>query len=272
MNRELKKILIDKCREMEIPLVGVAAVERWENPPFQPWMPEEFYPQSIYPEARSVIVIGLPVPLPVLETAPSILYHELYTTINILLDQYTYRLANFLSEQGHPSMFIPRDGYGAGAVLRDNPVAFFSHRHAALLAGLGTFGVNNTLLTPEYGPRVRFGSVFTTAVIPPDPLVNDELCTRCMSCVRMCPAGALDEAGYPDGLTDKTACLSQSIALGKRYISPCGICIRVCPVGKDRVVFGREDPSLYTNKEKYPRHHRAWKHVRAYGGKKEDSG
>jgi epoxyqueuosine reductase len=271
MNRKLKKTLIDKCREMEIPLVGVAAVERWESPPFQPWMPREFYPQSIYPEARSVIVIGLPVTLPVVETAPSILYHELYNTVNILLDQYTYRLATFLTERGHPSMFIPRDGYGSGLVLRDNPVAFFSHRHAALLAGLGTFGVNNTLLTPEYGPRVRFGSVFSTAVLPPDPLIEEELCTRCMSCVRMCPAGALDEADYPDGLTNKMACLSHNIALGTRYISPCGICIRVCPVGRDREEFGREDPSLYTNKEKYPLHHRAWEHVRAYGGKRENS-
>jgi epoxyqueuosine reductase QueG len=33
---------------------------------------EEFWPQSIYPEARTVIVIGLPVPLPIVETAPSI--------------------------------------------------------------------------------------------------------------------------------------------------------------------------------------------------------
>ncbi|AKB51275.1 Iron-sulfur cluster-binding protein [Methanosarcina barkeri str. Wiesmoor] len=82
---------------MDIPMVGVTSVKRWNNPPFLPWMPEEFYPQSIYPEAKSVIVIGLPVPLPVLETAPSLYYHELYNTINTLLDQYTYRLANFLT-------------------------------------------------------------------------------------------------------------------------------------------------------------------------------
>jgi epoxyqueuosine reductase len=75
-------------------------------------MPEEFYLQSIYPEARSVIVIGLPVIFPVLETAPSILYHELYTMVNILLDQYIYRLAMFLTQQGHPSMFIPGTATG----------------------------------------------------------------------------------------------------------------------------------------------------------------
>lgn len=158
MNDDLKAAVLERCRRMEIPLAGgVASTERWENPPFQPWMPEEFYPQSIFPEARSVIVIGLPVHLPVLETSPpSIYYHELYKTVNTLLDQYTYRLASFLNDEGFPpSVFVPpRDGYGSIEVLQKNPVAFFSHRHAALLAGgLGTFGVNNTLLTPpEYGP------------------------------------------------------------------------------------------------------------------------
>ena len=134
--------------------MGVANVERWYSPLFLPWVPEEFYPQSIYPETKSVIVIGLPVSLPVLETSPSIYYRELYKTVNSLLDQYTYRLSNFLTDKGYPSIFVPRDGYGNIEVLLQNPIAFFSHRHAALLAGLGNFGVNNTVLTPEYGPRV----------------------------------------------------------------------------------------------------------------------
>ena len=180
MSEDLKKALLKKCKSMDIPLVGVANVERWNSPPFLPWMPEEFYPQSIYPEARSVIVIGLPISLPVLETSPSIYYRELYNTVNVLLDQYTYRLANFLTDRGYPSIFVPRDGYGNIEVLLENPVAFFSHRHAALLAGLGTFGVNNMVLTPEYGPRVRFGSILSTAELPPDTMLEAQLCTRCM--------------------------------------------------------------------------------------------
>jgi len=159
MRADLKRCLLKKCREMDIPLIGIADAESWENPPFQPWMPEEFYPRSIYPEARSVVVIGLPIVLPVLETSPSIFYRELYSTVNTLLDQLTYRLANFLNEMGFPSLFVPRDGYASIDALLKNPIAFFSHRHAAFLAGLGTFGVNNMLLTPQYGPRVRFGSV-----------------------------------------------------------------------------------------------------------------
>ncbi|WP_406659989.1 4Fe-4S dicluster domain-containing protein [Methanolobus sp. ZRKC3] len=267
MNGKLKTELLEKCREMEIPLVGIASVKDWEKSPFHPWVPEEFHPQSIYPQARSVLVIGLPISLPVLETAPSIYYRELYKTVNILLDQYAYRLSNFLNERGYPSIFVPRDGYGSVEVLKENPVAFFSHRHAALLAGLGNFGVNNTLLTPEYGPRVRFASVFTSAELPSDSLMEDLLCTRCMRCVNMCPSKALDTKDYPAGLTDKDACTSYSIELNKRYISPCGICIKVCPVGYDRKHYGREDASIYSRKGDFPNYHRAWEHVRSYGGK-----
>jgi epoxyqueuosine reductase len=267
MNESLKEDLLHRCKSMEIPLVGVANVERWTNPPFLPWMPEEFYPQSIYPEAKSVIVIGLPISLPVLETSPSIYYHELYNTVNSLLDQYTYRLSNFLTDRGYPSVFVPRDGYGNIEVLLQNPIAFFSHRHAAFLSGLGSFGVNNMILTPEYGPRVRFGTIFSSADLPSDPLLETELCTRCMSCVKMCPSNALSKESYPKGLTDKKSCSTYSSKLNKRYTSPCGICIKVCPVGVDRKKYGRDDDSLYIDGDRFADHHRSWEHVRAYGGK-----
>jgi epoxyqueuosine reductase QueG len=266
MSEDLLEAVRERCQKMEIPLVGVADVRRWESPPFRPWMPEEFYPQSIFPEARSVIVIGLPISLPVLETSPSIYYRELYTTVNALLDQYTYRLSNFLSELGHPSIFVPRDGYFGIKALLKNPMAFFSVRHAAFLAGLGSFGVNNMLLTPEYGPRVRFGAVFTQAALPSDPMQEEMLCNRCMRCVRMCPAGALDEEDYPAGLTDKMSCARHSAELSQRGISPCGICIKVCPVGEDRLLYHRDDASIYGKKERFPEGHRAWEHVRSYGG------
>lgn len=267
MEHDLKEALLEKCREMEIPLVGVANVERWEEPLFQPWIPEEFHPHSIYPEARSVVVIGLPVILPVLETSPSIYYRELYRTVNSLLDQYTYRLSNFLTEKGHPSVFVPRGGYGSSKMLLENPVAFFSHRHAAFLAGLGNFGVNNTILTPEYGPRIRFGTVLTTAELEPDSIMEKQLCNHCMRCVRMCPSRALEEKDYPEGITDKKACASFDDQLDKRYVSPCGICIKVCPIGEDRRIYGREDASMYENKDKFKRYYSAWEHVRSYDGK-----
>jgi epoxyqueuosine reductase QueG len=266
-NKDIKKALLDRCESMDIPLVGVASVDQWKIPPFLPWVPKEFHPQSIYPEAKSVIVIGLPISLPVLETSPSIYYRELYTTVNMLLDQYTYRLANFLNYDGKASIFVPRDGYGSIQVLVENPIAFFSHRHAALLAGLGTFGVNNMILTPEYGPRVRFGSILSSADLHPDQIFENQLCNHCMRCVEMCPSNSINREDYPKGLTDKKTCSTYSAELNKHYVSPCGICIKVCPIGNDRTLYQRNNDKIYVDQDRFASYHKSWKHVRTYGGK-----
>lgn len=263
----LKHLLVEKSRGMDIPLTGFASAGAWNTPPFEPWVPEAFRPRALWPEVRTVIVIGFPVFLPVLETAPSIWYHELYKTVNTLLDTSACRIAAELEKQGFPAIPVPRDGYGTINLIKENPIVFFSHRHAAYLAGLGTFGVNNMILTEEFGPRVRFASIFTTAEIPPDPVLEGSLCTRCMQCVQYCPVHALEQSEYPAGLTDKETCATRSVALSRRYISPCGICIKVCPIGKDRAMYSREDPAIYDETDgRYRDYHRAWNHVRSHGG------
>lgn len=268
MSSGARELVLRKCADLDIPLVGFATVDRWDDLQYGSMVPEEFRPRAIVPETSTVIVIGLPVTLPILETTPSIWYHELYRTINSLLDEHGYRIASVLTSAGHPSVWIPRDGYGSISVLRERPVAFFSHRHAAYLAGLGNFGINNMLLTPGFGPRVRFASIFTTAVIEPDPVQEKPLCIRCMRCVKACPVHALDGKDYPEGLTDKKTCAGRSEALLKRFISPCGLCIRVCPVGEDRRIFGHADPELYNeDTTDFSQYHRAWKHVRSLGGR-----
>ncbi len=268
MSGTVRELINGKCAELDIPIMGFASAKSWDLPPFEPWVPREFRPQQIWPEVKTVIVIGIPVSLPIVETAPSVWYHELYRTVNTLLDTSAFRIATFLNTRGFPAVYLPRDGYGSIGVLKEKPVTFFSHRHAAHLAGLGTFGINNMLLTPQSGPRVRFTSIFTAAEIDPDPIRGEDLCIKCMQCVEVCPVRAIPCTNYPDGITDKHACATRSEALLKRFISPCGLCIKVCPVGEDRILFQREDSGIYDeeNPEFHP-YHAAWKQVRSYGGR-----
>ncbi len=265
---DLRHQILKKCTFLDIPLIGFAPAGRWDDPLFSPWVPEAFRPRAIWPETKTVIVIGLPVPLPIIETSPSIWYHELYRTVNSLLDADGYRIASFLTKEGFPSLWVPRDGYGSISVLKEKPIAFFSHKHAAYLAGLGTFGVNNTILTPGFGPRVRFASIFSSAEIAADPVMKETLCTHCMQCVRTCPVKAIDGRNYPEGIIDKSACAVRSEALYKRSISPCGFCIRVCPVGEDRTTWNRENPGIYDqNNPEFEKIRKSWSHVRSYGSR-----
>ncbi len=65
----------------------------------------------------------------------------------------------------------------------------FSHRYAALAAGVGRLGWSGNLLTKKYGALVELGSVLTSARLTPDTPIPDEdhPCDRCNMCSLVCP-------------------------------------------------------------------------------------
>jgi epoxyqueuosine reductase QueG len=76
-----------------------------------------------------------------------------------------------------------------------------SIRHAAVAAGLGEFGWSSIVLTPEFGPRNRFGVILTTMVLEPDPLYcGPRLCDpeKCQICTDVCPTNAIGLYGTGD--------------------------------------------------------------------------
>lgn len=79
-------------------------------------------------------------------------------------------------------------------------ISNWSQRHFAYAAGLGTFGLNNMLITAR-GCCGRFSTIVTTLPVMPDEPMQEELCLykkngSCGICIKNCPVGALSEAGY----------------------------------------------------------------------------
>jgi len=239
----LKREIARKAVEFGATLVGVAPVSRWED---AGEVPSDYRPKAIWAAAQSVIVVAVPMLLPVIESTPSINYQEMYDTSNRLLDEISFRLAAWLTQQGDASVCMPRDGYANLEVLLKNPFASFSHTYAAKYAGLGTIGLSRNLLTPDYGPRLRLNSVLTAAALPGDPLQPKDLCNSCRLCERTCPTGAIRSRS--DGVIgdlDKTACTLHHIALRNEGHWPCGICAKVCPEGRDRKVYKNKAGKRY---------------------------
>ena len=80
----------------------------------------------------------------------------------------------------------------------------FSHRHAAVRAGLGEFGLNNVVVTATVRPPHPLELGHHRGAADPLPLLTAKTCDglACLECVRQCPGGALTtlpEAGE-DGL------------------------------------------------------------------------
>jgi len=75
--------------------------------------------------------------------------------------------------------------------------AEFSHRHAAVAAGIAELGWNGLTLTPEFGSMQRLNTLLTSAELEPTPLyTGPPLCLpdKCKKkCVHLCPAKAFSE-------------------------------------------------------------------------------
>jgi len=231
----LKQQIARQAKRLGASVVGFAPASRWVE---AGEVPEGYRPGDIWPRVRTVIAFGVPMLLPVVESTPSINHQELYDTTNRLLDDVGYRLSVYLNDRGHAAICLPRDGYGSLEILLERQVASFSHVFAAKYAGLGTVGLSHNLLVPAYGPRIRLSSVFTSLELEGDPSPAAELCNGCRLCERLCPAEALSALpGAILGALDKEACTRHHITLRDEKRWPCGVCIKVCPVGADRRLY-----------------------------------
>lgn len=234
---QLKQEIVEYALAHGADIIGFAGVDRW--PEFNE-IPTEFWPAALWDKTRTVIVIGMQMPLPIVDTTPSNIHLEAYETSNRELDGLAYNLTRYLNKKGHASICLPRDGYRSLKKILEMPYAPFSHTFAAKYAGLGTVSRSHNLLTPEFGPRVRLVSVFTDAVIESEPVLQKDLCIDCHLCAKCCPSGALKEVStandnYYD--LDVPACVEMHQNLTKKRAYPCGICTKVCPVGKDRELY-----------------------------------
>lgn len=112
----------------------------------------------------------------------------------------------------------------------------WSHRHIAYLAGLGTFGLSDGLIT-EKGKAVRITSLIVEAPLTPTerPYSSyNEWCLyfkdgSCGICMRRCPVNAITSEGH-----DKNACETYEDVFAAKYwpediergnyILGCGLC------------------------------------------------
>ena len=106
--------------------------------------------------------------------------------------------------------------------LSDN--AFFM-QYVAYVAGLGTFGLNNALITKN-GCAGLFGAVITELKIQPSEKVNEEYCLgkkdeSCNDCITSCPVSAISASRV-----DSLSC-SDFLTKNNQIYSSLGDC-RVC--------------------------------------------
>lgn len=183
---------------------------------------------------RSILVIGLHHP----ENHPGLDWFDGGNTIgNRRLMDISGEMIDWIKKaHGRRAQLLPYWVEQGGVFLKD----------AAVISGLGVIGKNNLLITPEWGPRLRFRGLLIEGDLPPSgPMLDFAPCEGCdRFCHRACPQSA-----FPDETYSRAACWTQ-LELDRRgqvsggepesqddsvaVIKWCRECEFACPVGAAR--------------------------------------
>lgn len=237
-------------------IAGVGDPDRWVN------APKGHRPQDFIPDAKAVVSFGLPQfkamarwpnfmkgsevfpeqeveGLPTRLGAAQQIYGRMqYDAVNLALMSIAYHLGCFLNDMGYDVVTPPITG-GSGwqnAMVSEMYAIKFhqwSHRHAAVGAGLGELGLNNAFICPEYGIRVRLGSVITNAPLVADPLDKiGDVCTQCGACTAACPDPETFDEQQTQELVPGYTLTYCEFRKDKCRGSRCAQCLVACPVGR----------------------------------------
>jgi epoxyqueuosine reductase QueG len=263
-----KPALREEAKKTGIDYIGFAPAARWNG---GEEFPNPLHPQTVWPQVKTVIVLGAPIWLPLIEAAPSVLGREQLFVTNRLLEKTSYRLASLLQEGGFQALNIPVYST-VPETEKTGEVPYFPVEAAAYYSGLGTVGRSHRFITESYGARFQLKVIFTDAELEGDPVVEKTLCVQCGNCIRICPAGALSPGkdNSPYAVKDEELCRRYVSRLEKAYCD-CAACIKVCPPGADRQLFNSNDFEKYFDEaaelERDPNAeaYQSWIHLRSYG-------
>jgi epoxyqueuosine reductase QueG len=163
--------------------------------------PTHGLPTDILPEAKTVVAYFLPFHEDIVKSNEegrecSKAWAKAYVETNkLILDLNTF-ITGELEKLGHKTSIIPAThNFDTERLISD-----WSHRHVAVIAGLGKFGLNNMLITDK-GCCGRIGTFIIDIEIEPTEGNNEENCLYkhmniCKKCVDNCVNDALTAEGF----------------------------------------------------------------------------
>jgi epoxyqueuosine reductase len=233
----LQSKLEEEALSMGAAYFGVAnlsLVHQWPITPYQ---------RKLVSKYENAVSIGVPLDTSVVDKiadqndhiALREYYSHVYHEITPFIDEITDNIYSSLSDEGYSSLPVP----ASETLDTEKQYSLFSHKMAASLAGLGWIGKSCLLITPEKGPRVRWGTVLTNAPLEAGKPIEIR-CGRCSKCVEACPAHAFTGKNFSllegrDARMSVQKCLD--FLMERRHnigVSACGQCVYVCPWGNPK--------------------------------------
>jgi epoxyqueuosine reductase QueG len=195
------------AKDLGADLVGIASAGTLNAFPPDPLFPQT--PERISPHVKSVIVIAKRIPVAAFRCKTNVPVQYIDMLVLRKMDRISYELVEALEKEGHPSFVTAAQetdwNYKKASYGR------LSTRHLGIEAGIGTFGLEVNILTPEYGPRIYLTGILTELELEPDAIMTEQVCIgeSCSRCLHSCPADAVRHFGI-----DKRACATEAQEFG----------------------------------------------------------
>jgi epoxyqueuosine reductase QueG len=154
---------------------------------------------QFFPTARSVIVFGKGVPVPVYRMLPKEKTRGMLRIAEVL-DNTAAQLASRLEKEQVPARPVPL--YLPVRIAEGNVQGVVRLKQVAAAGGLGSPGKNTVLYNPRFGPRLLLSGVVTGRRARGSGQAKNSsgkqeapACTGCGHCINVCPGGALGPEG-----------------------------------------------------------------------------
>lgn len=196
-----------RAKELGADLVGIASAKVLNAFPPDPRWPQT--PDRVSPYCKSVVVIAKRIPVGAFRCKTNVPVQYIDMLVLRKMDKIAYRLAMELEDRGAPSLVTAAQETDWN--LKHGSYGRLSTRHLGIEAGLGTFGLEVNILTPEYGPRIYLTGILTEAELDADSPITEQICIgeSCSRCLYSCPSDAVLHFGI-----DKRACATEAQEFG----------------------------------------------------------
>lgn len=204
----MRNKIVELAKKYDADIVGFAPADRFDKD-------DAIF--KIFPDVKTVVGLGFRVLRGIYRGVEEGTTYYQYTTMGVenleetVMPLALINVSNLIEEEGYEAIPQRRNQLIMNEENKTNPEVDYTDivrgikaenqidfLDCAVKCGLGEKSMINSLLTPEYGPFIRYCFILTDAEIEGTDVIKPSLCDKCGECVKACPGKAIDEKGVLD--------------------------------------------------------------------------
>ncbi len=209
------QMIKEKARELGASVCGIGKIYEEKDP--------QRDPLSILPKAKTIIGFGFVIPRTLFTNMGRDVQYYTYTTLGVkypdeeLAEIFLLKIGGMIEDYGYdaclqkaiPNLRIKGDKTTNPEVAdtyelihadpveagKPAPDVIIDFGKAAKTCGIGSTGMSGKVLSPVYGPFIRYCFIITDAPLDTDEPLEDSVCDKCGKCAEACVGNAISEDG-----------------------------------------------------------------------------